>query len=149
MNTTAEDFSPDQTFARPSCKKPWSVYEVAATIGAFAIFWPLGLVALFVKIKKGELWNGASKMQAPWANWQKHTDTMSNFKGNWHRPSGFTGNAAFDDYRKAALEKLEAERRKLDDERRAFDAFLTKLRHAKDREDFERFMADHNAPTQT
>ncbi len=127
-------------------KKPWSIYEIGAVIGAFAVFWPLGLVALFVKMKKGELWNGASTMQAPWANWQKHSDTVSNFAGNWQRGSGFSGNAAFDDYRKAELDKLEAQRRKLDEERKAFDEFLSKLRHAKDREDFERFMADRNAP---
>ncbi len=126
--------------------KPWSIYEVGAVIGAFVVFWPLGLVALFVKMKKGELWNGASSMQAPWANWQKHSENASNFAGNWQRNTGFSGNAAFDDYRKVEIEKLEAQRRKLDAERKAFDEFLSKLRHAKDREDFERFMADRNAP---
>ena len=127
-------------------KKPWSVYEVGATLGAFVVFWPLGLVALFVKMKKGELWNGASTMQAPWANWQKHSENVSSFAGNWQRGQGFSGNAAFDDYRKVEIEKLEAQRRKLDEERKAFDEFLSKLRHAKDRDDFERFMADRNAP---
>ena len=91
-------------------------------------------------------------MQAPWANWQKHSENVSNFAGGWQRPDwrgqGFSGNAAFDDYRKVEIEKLEAQRRKLDEERKAFDEFLSKLRHAKDREDFERFMADRNAPTQ-
>ncbi len=139
-------------------KKPWSIYEVGAVVGGFALFWPLGLVALFVKMKKGELWNGASSMQAPWANWQKHSENVSNFAGGWQRSDwrgqgfsrqGFSGNAAFDDYRKAEIEKLEVQRRKLDDERKAFDEFLGKLRHAKDREDFERFMADRNAPTQS
>jgi hypothetical protein len=155
MNTTADPGAEEfgNHYSRGSCagrvnKKPWSIYEVGAVIGSFAIFWPLGLVALFVKMKKGELWNGASAMQAPWANWQKHSDTVSNFTSGWQRPSHATGNAAFDEYRKVAMEKLEAERRKLDDERKAFDEFLTKLRHAKDREDFERFMADRNAPTQ-
>jgi hypothetical protein len=104
-------------------------------------------VALFVKMKKGELWNGASTMQAPWANWQKHSDTVSNFTSGW-QPRNNTGNQAFDEYRRTELEKLEAQRRKLDEERKHFDEFLSKLRHAKDREDFERFMADRNAPTQ-
>ena len=131
-------------------KKPWSVYEIGAVLGGFALFWPVGLVALFLKMKKGEIWKGASKMEAPWANWQKTSDTVSNFAGKWQRGSsaGYnTGNAAFDEYRKSALEKLEAERRKLDEERHSFDEFLTKLRHAKDREHFEKFMADRNAPT--
>jgi Protein of unknown function (DUF2852) len=154
MNNTAdvsgEEFG--HSYRRGACgsrmnKKPWSIYEVGAVIGGFALFWPLGLVALFVKMKKGELWNGASTMQAPWANWQKHSDTVSNFTSGW-QPRNNTGNQAFDEYRRSELEKLEAQRRKLDEERKHFDEFLSKLRHAKDREDFERFMADRNAPTQ-
>jgi hypothetical protein len=147
MNTTAEDFSTNQTFARRSCKKPWSVYEVGATIGAFALFWPLGLVALFVKMKKGELWNGASTMQAPWANWNtwKAPEGFADMGRGW-KPSHTSGNAAFDDYRRAELDKLEVMRRKLDEDRKAFDDYVTKLRHAKDREDFERFMNERNTP---
>jgi Protein of unknown function (DUF2852) len=156
---TTQDFGQNQYGYRSrGCagrmnKKPWSIYEVGAVIGGFALFWPLGLVALFVKMKKGELWKGASEMQAPWANWQKHSENVSNFTSGWQRRdwrgSGFTGNAAFDDYRKAALEKLEAERRKLDEERHAFDEFLTKLRRAKDQEAFEKFMAEHRSPPTT
>jgi Protein of unknown function (DUF2852) len=146
MNTTAEEFSTNQTYARRSCKKPWSIYEVGATIGAFALFWPLGIVALFVKMKKGELWNGASTMQAPWANWQKHSDTVSNFTNGW-QPRHTSGNSAFDDYRRAELDKLEVLRRKLDEDRKAFDDYVVKLRQAKDRDDFERFMNERNNPT--
>jgi hypothetical protein len=80
-------------------------------------------------------------MQAPWANWQKSKQGFGDFSKSW-KPSHDTGNMAFDDYRKAALEKLEAERRKLDEERTHFDEFLTKLRRAKDQEAFERFMAE-------
>jgi Protein of unknown function (DUF2852) len=154
MTTTAEDFS-DERFGhhhRRGCKKPWSIFEVGAVIGGFAIFWPLGILALFMKMKKGEIWNGASNMQAPWASWQKHSEHMSNFAGGWQRRdwrgAGFSGNTAFDDYRKAELDKLDALRRKLDDDRKAFDEFVSKLRQAKDREDFERFMAERNIPTQ-
>ena len=129
-------------------KKPWSIYEIGAVVGGFAIFWPLGLLALFAKMKKGELWKGASDMEAPWAHWQNAKSSFGDFNRSWKRPSE-SGNAAFDDYRKVALEKLEAERRKLDDERHAFDEFLTKMRHAKDREDFDRFMADHRSPPTT
>ncbi len=130
-------------------KKPWSIYEIGVVLGGFALFWPVGLVALFMKMKKGEIWKGASEMEAPWSNWQKTSDTVSNFAGKWQRQNSAyaTGNAAFDEYRKTKMEELEAMRRKLDDERKAFDEFLSKLRHAKDREDFERFMADKNAPT--
>ncbi|MDE2445968.1 MAG: DUF2852 domain-containing protein [Alphaproteobacteria bacterium] len=128
-------------------KKPWSIYEIGAVVGGLAVFWPIGLVALFLKMKKGEIWKGASEMEAPWSNWQKTSDTVSNFAGKWSRGarSFETGNRAFDEYRSAKIAELEALRRKLDDERREFDEFLTKLRHAKDKEDFERFMADRTA----
>ena len=40
------------------------------------------------------------------------------------------------------LERLEAERRKLDEERREFSEFLRDLRRAKDHDEFDRFMAE-------
>jgi hypothetical protein len=131
-------------------KKPWSIYEIGVVLGGFVIFWPLGLLALFMKFKKGELWNGASEMQAPWTNWKGPRDAAEHFSGGWARRdwAGFqaSGNQAFDEYRKTKLEELEALRRKLDDERKEFDTFLAKLRQAKDREHFERFMAERTAP---
>lgn len=150
-STTAEEF--DHHNNRRRCgnwmnKKPWSIYEIGAVLGGFVVFWPLGLLALFVKMKKGELWKGASEMQAPWSNWQSAKSNFGDFNSSWTRPTD-TGNAAFDDYRKAALEKLEAERRKLDEERHAFDEFLAKLRRAKDQEAFEGFMAERKSPPTT
>ena len=46
-----------------------------------------------------------------------------------------SGNRAFDDYRSETLKRLE-------DEQREFKDFLERLRFAKDREEFERFMAE-------
>ena len=155
MNTTAdaggEQFSQNKwrgPYAGRMNKKPWSIYEVGAVLGSFVIFWPLGLVALFVKMKKGELWNGASEMKAPWASdwasWKK-PEGFGDFNRSWKQPAS-SGNQAFDDYRRTELDKLDAMRRKLDEDRKAFDDYVTKLRHAKDREDFERFMNERNAP---
>ena len=134
-------------------RKPWSILEMGAVLGGFVVFWPLGLLALYLKHRKGEIWTGASTMQGPWTQWKTPRDAAEHFAGAcgaWKRGSwqGFapTGNQAFDEYRKAKLDELEAMRRKLDEERAAFDEFLTKLRSAKDREDFERFMKDKDAP---
>jgi hypothetical protein len=73
-------------------------------------------------------------------------DAAEHFSGQWKRGSwaGFapTGNDAFDEYRRQKMDELEAMRRKLDEERKEFDDFLTKLRKAKDREDFERFVRE-------
>jgi Protein of unknown function (DUF2852) len=133
-----------------SCKKPWSLYEVAAMVGGFIVFWPLGLLAIFLKITRGEMWPGASASLAPWANWNGWSSWTSGkpHMEKWAaKASGFSnsGNAAFDDYKRDALAKLDAERRKLEDEQRAFADYVSQLRTAKDRDEFDRFMAQRNA----
>jgi len=49
-----------------------------------------------------------------------------------------SGNRAFDEYRAETLERLE-------EEQREFKEFLTRLRHAKDKEEFDQFMAQHKS----
>jgi Protein of unknown function (DUF2852) len=133
---------------RRGCRKGktrWSAFELGAMILGFVVFWPLGLLALFVKFKNGEMWPGAAEGTTPWAAWK-----MPNV-GNWQTKSyGFaaTGNAAFDDYKRTQLARLEEERRKLDEEQKAFRDHLHRLRKAKDQEEFDRFMAERNAPPQ-
>jgi len=125
-------------------RKHWSAYEIIAMVLGFVIFWPLGLLALFLKLKNGEMWAGASQGNAPWAGW-KMPSTDS-----WRSASyGFasSGNAAFDDYKRTQLARLEEERRKLDEEQKAFRDHLARLRKAKDQDEFDRFMAERNAPS--
>ena len=93
-------------------KKHWSAFEIVAMVLGFVIFWPLGLLALFLKLKNGEMWAGASQGQAPWASWKMPSSER------WRSANyGFasSGNAAFDDYKRTQLARLEEERRKLDD----------------------------------
>jgi hypothetical protein len=52
-----------------------------------------------------------------------------------------TGNFAFDEHRRSKLERLEEERRRLDEETRVFGEFVEELKRAKDREAFDAFMA--------
>lgn len=131
-------------------KRPWSLPEVAIVLGGFIVFWPLGLVALGLKLFKGELWRGSSEFTAPWKD-KSASDMASKWQGHWqnkwHQPS--TGNAAFDDYRKTQLERLEQERRKLEEEQKAFAEYLAKLRRAKDQDEFDRFMAERNVKPAT
>jgi Protein of unknown function (DUF2852) len=47
-----------------------------------------------------------------------------------------SGNRAFDEYRTDTLKRLE-------EEQREFHEFLSRLRHAKDKEEFDAFMAQH------
>jgi hypothetical protein len=47
-----------------------------------------------------------------------------------------SGNRAFDEYRMETLRRLE-------EEQTEFKAFLDRLRHAKDKDEFDQFMAQH------
>jgi hypothetical protein len=58
-----------------------------------------------------------------------------------------TGNVAFDDWREKELERLDEERRRLDETLAEFDEYARELRRAKDQEEFDRFMADRNRRT--
>ena len=125
-------------------RMPWSFWEIVAMVAGFVVFWPLGLLALFLKWKNGEMWRGSSEAKAPWSGLKKPDfEAWTNANRHGH---GASGNEAFDAYKREALDKLEAERRKLDEEQKAFRAFVEKLRRAKDQEEFDRFMAERNSP---
>jgi hypothetical protein len=161
MNTasaTAETLNQghDGTYRRHRCgprmghKKRWAGAEIAAVVGGFIVFWPIGLAALGLKLFRGEMWNGASDGVTPWAaykDWKaKHPEGFQGFTApNWAQGTS-SGNSAFDAYKKEQLDRLEAERRKLAEEQKAFAEYLTKLRQAKDVDEFNRFMAERNAP---
>lgn len=126
----------------------WSAWEIGAVIAGFVVFWPLGLIAMFLKWKNGEIWKGSADTAAPWAGFK-----MPDFSAWKPSPAssssyGFagSGNAAFDAYRREQLRRLDEERRKLEDERKAFREFVDKLRRAKDQDEFDRFMAERNMP---
>jgi hypothetical protein len=121
----------------------WSFWEVALIIAAFAIFWPLGLIALFFKLKKGELWRGSAETAAPWSRFKGRDLKRWAFRDDFSRNSG---NSAFDAYKAHEVERLEEERRKLAEEQRAFGEFLDRLKKAKDQEEFDRFMSERRQP---
>jgi hypothetical protein len=139
-----------------SGRRKWAGIEIATVIGGFVLFWPAGLLALGVKLVKGEIWPGSRDNVMPWTaarSWYDskgdgtmHFGTSSWSKRSWQH-SGSSGNAAFDAYKKEQLDRLEAERRKLDEEQKAFAEHLTKLREAKDKDEFDRFMAERAAKT--
>jgi len=67
---------------------------------------------------------------APWAS-QVNRDLARN-----------SGNAVFEDYKQATLERLEEQRRKLVAVQQAYAYFLDDLKRAKDRTEFESFMQE-------
>jgi hypothetical protein len=138
---------------RRGCGTPsrWTAFEVIAVVLGFLVFWPIGLAILGYKFWQRK--SGAADLQTvatgAWRNARGAMgDAAAYAPRNWASTPwarGFTpstGNRAFDDWKSAELSRLEAERRKLEDAHREFADWLDNVRKAKDREEFERFMAD-------
>jgi hypothetical protein len=121
----------------------WRPIELVALVVGFAIYWPLGLAVLAWKVaqKKGypvpDIFAAAGERVSAFARGFGTADRRP-----W-RPFAepTSGNAAFDDWRKAELARLEEERRKLEAAEREFAEHMENLRRARDREEFDRFMA--------
>ena len=105
----------------------------------FMIFWPIGVAVFVYKMWRRK--TGADDLQTfVTAKWNEARGSWARSPA-WGWSSAATGNAAFDQWKAAELARLEAERRKLEDAAREFADFLDNIRHAKDREEFDRFMA--------
>jgi hypothetical protein len=126
-----------------SCATRWTLFELATMVLGFMIFWPIG-VAVFV-YKMWQRGSGADDLQSfVTAKWNAARASWTRPSARSWSPAG-TGNVAFDQWKAAELARLEAERRKLEDAAREFAEFLDNVRHAKDREEFDRFMAERRA----
>lgn len=105
---------------------------------SFIVFWPLGLAVLAFLIWSGRMghgwgcgWNGH---RGRWQ--QRFQDKMERGRGEfWRGGMASSGNRAFDEYREQTLKRLE-------EEQREFRDFLERLRMAKDRSEFDQFMAE-------
>jgi hypothetical protein len=114
-------------------KPAWIVLMI---LGFYA-WWPLGLVILAFIVGTGRMgcWNqhGMSR--------QNKGDSMRSGINWWGTTPSSSGNRAFDEYRADTLRRLE-------EEQREFKEFLQRLRFAKDRAEFDQFMAERrNRPS--
>jgi hypothetical protein len=113
---------------------------IALMVLGFIFWWPVGLAALFYMIWSKKMGCGRRYRQAaqtgewggapPWAAWK-----------SWATGTGApptSGNHAFDEYRSETLRRLE-------DEQKEFTAFLERLRFAKDKAEFDQFMAERRS----
>jgi len=142
----------------------WPLGVILLMIFGFWAWWPLGLVVLGFMIWSSRMGTGCwsycgghdrgeggfdrhmsrwqSKMQRMQDKMDRLRERMDQSRGGgdwWGRPRS-SGNRAFDDYRAETLRRLE-------DEQREFKEFLERLRFAKDRAEFDQFMAERrNGP---
>ena len=99
----------------------WTPINVASAVLGFAVWWPLGIAAIAYV-----LWGGSID--------ELLRNGFSQLKGVTF-PQRSSGNAAFDAYRSATLERLAQEQAE-------FNAFVRRLREARDQEEFDRFMKE-------
>src|ERR1700754_3877059 len=119
----------------------WHVHPglVIATILGFLLWWPIGLAFLFLTLRSTKMvcWSNQDR----WQNkMERKRDRMERGGFPFGGFGGFgppsSGNRAFDEYRMETLRRLE-------EEQIEFREFLDRLRHAKDKEEFDQFMAQH------
>jgi hypothetical protein len=124
----------------------------------FIWWWPLGLLILAVLIASGRLgcwhrtsyagggpmgcWNqGGNRWEDKLSRMQEKMDRVrakvdrARSSNWWGGGQSSSGNRAFDDYRSETLKRLE-------EEQREFREFLDRLRFAKDKTEFDQFMAE-------
>ena len=121
---------------------------IVAMILGFVFFWPIGLALLFFMKWSGHMgcwgrrqqaqwggnestggWQGPFQGWAPWKAWNAQANTSQ------PQATPASGNRAFDEYRTATLRRLE-------EEQQEFGGFLERLRFAKDKAEFDQFMAE-------
>ena len=95
---------------------------IIAMVLGFIAFWPIGLALLAYMIWSKRMFNGSCAKRT-----NSHMMTRHRFKTS--------GNVAFDNYKAETLRRLE-------EEQDAFESFLQRLREAKDKAEFDQFMAE-------
>jgi hypothetical protein len=115
---------------------------IAFTILGFLFWWPVGLAILFYMLGSGRMgcfgrrrramYQQAGQNGGPWGSW------MSWACGGDGRAGVSSGNRAFDEYKAETLRRME-------EEQKEFASFLERLRFAKDKAEFDAFMAERRA----
>ncbi|HBZ42887.1 MAG TPA: hypothetical protein DEO85_02260 [Maritimibacter sp.] len=100
---------------------------IAAMVLGFIFFWPVGLAFLAYMIWSKRMFSGTCSAKSRHRHHHHH--------GHMAQRHGFrpTGNSAFDTYKAETLQRLM-------DEQEQFEAFLDRLREAKDKQEFDQFM---------
>lgn len=130
---------------RPDCGS--RAFGTVAMVLAFIFFWPLGLAILAYRIGSRRMMcaNGSSAWgERCQARMERKMARLREKMQRWGvRPEaafGFapTGNRAFDEYRSETIRRLE-------DEANEFRDFLDRLRHAKDKAEFDAFVQERRS----
>jgi hypothetical protein len=120
-------------------------FWIVGMILGFVWFWPVGLIALafLISTRRGRrfatagCWqntqNGPNNFRP--SNWGWGNGGMFGFGGTQPNQPGPSSNRAFDEYRAETLRRLE-------EEQKEFMEYLERLRQARDKQEFDSFMAE-------
>ena len=114
---------------------------IALTILGFIFFWPAGLAILAYLLWSGRMgcWkHGRGRWYEACA--EERQGAAERWFGHGRRGAS-SGNRAFDEYRAETLRRLE-------EEQREFKEFLDRLRFAKDKAEFDEFLAERRRRAQ-
>ncbi len=104
---------------------------IAAMVLGFVFFWPVGLALLAYMIWSKRMFSG---------NCASKRTRHSHVRGAMKSAMTSSGNSTFDAYKSDTLRRLE-------EEQSNFEAFLKRLREAKDKAEFDTFMDDRASRT--
>lgn len=114
---------------------------IALMVLGFIVWWPVGLAVLGFLIITGRMGRMGCR-HGGWGRW--HREGHERWHGYHPRHLGRrdSGNSAFEEYKMETLKRLE-------EEQGEFQDFLQRLRHAKDKAEFDQFMTDRRNKPQT
>lgn len=121
---------------------------IAVMVLGFVVFFPVGLIVLAYLIWSGRMgcgkfgnWSGEDRrerMERKMMRLQEKMERWTDRNRQWRTGFSPSGNRAFDEYRAETLKRLE-------EEANEFKSFLERLRHAKDKAEFDQFMSDRRS----
>jgi alpha-beta hydrolase superfamily lysophospholipase len=116
----------------------WHPGWIVLMVLGFVLWWPVGLAVLAFTLwgRRMSCWGwGSHGYEQHWQEKMERMRAKMERFGHcgWAGPS--SGNRAFDEYRTETLRRLE-------EEQREFREFLQRLRMAKDKAEFDQFMAE-------
>ena len=100
----------------------------------FVLWWPAGLALLAFLLWSGRMGCGSRRRERR-NGMDRAFDTASRWCNGGARRQSSSGNAAFDEYREETLRRLE-------EEQKEFKDFLERLRVARDKAEFDQFLAE-------
>ena len=109
---------------------------------SFILFWPIGLAMLAFLIWSGRMGRSNRFGAGRWRfEPESREDGGARARHACRRGREASGNSAFDEYRAETLKRLEQEQQE-------FLGFLERLRFAKDKSEFDAFLADRRTRPQ-